>query len=46
MISYYHTGKVENDSLVTAECVDDLINDVHQAILADGLSNDPTKDQL
>lgn len=29
--------------LVTAECVDDLINDVHQAILADGLSNDPTK---
>lgn len=28
---------------MTAECVDDLINDVHQAILANGLSNEPTK---
>lgn len=29
--------------LVTAECVDDLLNDVHQAILTGGLWNTPTK---
>ncbi|HIH5243067.1 TPA: thymidylate synthase, partial [Raoultella ornithinolytica] len=29
--------------LVTAECVDDLLKDVHQAILTDGLWNTPTK---
>ncbi|MCQ0594652.1 thymidylate synthase [Klebsiella pneumoniae] len=29
--------------LVTAECVDDLLNDIHQAILTDGLWNTPTK---
>ncbi|CAI2791395.1 Thymidylate synthase [Serratia grimesii] len=29
--------------LLTAECVDDLIKDLHQVILRDGISNDPTK---
>ncbi|EKN3946276.1 TPA: thymidylate synthase [Yersinia enterocolitica] len=29
--------------LLTADCVDDLIIDLHQAILADGVWNDPTK---
>lgn len=29
--------------LVTAECVDDLLKDVHQAILNDGIWNTPTK---
>lgn len=29
--------------LVTAECVDDLLNEVHQASLNDGIWNTPTK---
>lgn len=29
--------------LLTADCIDDLINDVHRAILKDGILNEPTK---